>query len=213
MSDIAHATHPHGPTAFGRFLYWLAATLFALGFKTLWRIQLVGRENVPQQGGILFAPNHASWADPPLVGSLSGRMIHFMAKQELFEIPIFGWLIRQVNAFPLRRAERDVGAFRMAQRILIGGGALIVFPEGTRQKTGTLGKAKPGVGMLSIKTGCAVLPVYIHNSHRFRFFGRLGMSFGKPISPPAGEKDYQAHTDRVMAAIAALKEEFLGTHH
>jgi 1-acyl-sn-glycerol-3-phosphate acyltransferase len=209
VSAPAHA--PHGPTLFGRCLYRFAASAFHAAFRTVWRLRVKGLENIPREGGILFAPHHASWADPPLVGAVSPRMIHFMAKQELFEIPVFGWLIRQVNAFPLRRAERDVGAFRTAQRLLDAGGALIIFPEGTRQKTGELGRAKAGVGMLSIKTGRPVVPVYIHNSHRFRSFGRLGISFGKPMSPAPGENDYQAFADRVMAAIAALKEDFVGS--
>lgn len=201
----------HDPTRLGRFLFGAGRFVFFLLFRAIWRMRVVGRENVPRAESVLFASNHASWADPPIVGCTSPRTIHFMAKQELFDVPLFGWLIRQVNAFPLRRADRDVGAFRTAQKILNAGGALIIFPEGTRQRTGALGKAKAGVGMLSSKTGSAVVPVYIHNSHRLRSLARLGVSFGSPVYPGT-ETDYQAFSNRIMAAIASLKEAYSGTY-
>jgi 1-acyl-sn-glycerol-3-phosphate acyltransferase len=193
----------------GPVLYLLGRLVCAGAFGVLWRRRVIGVENVPAQGGVILAANHASNMDPPVVGSSISRRVFFMAKQELFATPAFGWFIKQLNAFPIRRVERDMGAFRMAQRILTSGESLILFPEGTRQRGGTLGKARPGVGMLALKARCPVVPVYVHNSHLAGRLAPLTVVFGAPI-PPEGGQDYQAFSDKVMAAIARLKEEHFG---
>jgi 1-acyl-sn-glycerol-3-phosphate acyltransferase len=210
QQTIAHAAGVPAPTMFGRFLYRLGHFFFSAVFRCVWRLRIHGRENIPLEGGLIFASNHLSMADPPLVGCSVPRMIYFMAKQELFEIPGFGWLIRQVNAFPLRRAERDVGAFKTAQRILTSGGALILFPEGHRQRDGVMKKPKAGVGMLAVTTGCRVVPVYIHDTHRIWRFPRLAICFGRPIEAQP-KQDYQEFSNKVMAAVAALKETYCGS--
>ena len=194
----------------GPALYWFCHTLCALTFAVVWRRRVYGADRFPRDGGLILAANHASLADPPIVGSAIRRRIYFMAKQELFNTPLFGWFIKQLNAFPIRRVERDMGAFRMAQRILVAGETLILFPEGTRQKGGKLGRARPGVGMLALKTDCKVVPVYVHNSHLASSLAPVTVVFGEPLSP-AGETDYQVFSDKVMAAIARLKETHFGT--
>jgi len=191
-------------------LYPLIHTIVRIKFRILWRRRIIGWENVPLKGAVILASNHASLADPLLVATAVTRPVFFMAKQELFDIPGLGWLIRQLNAFPIRRMERDMGAFRMAQRVLTSGNPLILFPEGTRQKTGELGRARAGVGMLAIRTGCPVVPVYVHNSRRIGRLARLSVVFGPPLST-VGESDYQVFSDKVMAAIAGLKEKYFGT--
>lgn len=206
----ASASRPAAPGLLGWALYHLGRLFFYGAFKLIWRMRVTGLENVPREGGVIFAANHVSLADPPLVGCAAPRAIHFMAKQELFEIPVFGWLIRQVNAFPINRAERDVAAFRTAQRLLLAGGAMILFPEGRRQKDGRFGRAKPGVGMLAVKTGARVVPVYAHNSRFLRSFKQVRVCFGRPLSPE-GETDYQEFSDRVMQAIIRLKETHVGS--
>lgn len=210
--DASFSAHLHteiAPTRFGRFLYGLGHVLFSSLFKLFWGLQVRGRENIPIAGGLILASNHLSWADPPLVGCSMARMIHFMAKQELFDVPLLGRIIKQVNAFPIKRVERDVGAFRTAQRILAAGGAIIVFPEGTRQRNGMFGRPKPGVGMLAVKTNCPVVPVYVHNSNRLGSLKKLWVCFGQPLRTD-GEGDYQVFTNRVMEEIIRLKETHLG---
>jgi len=195
------------PSFFNRFLYWAGYVFFRSVFTVFWRLRVRGQNNIPRRGGVIFASNHVSLADPPLVGCCLPRMIHFMAKQELFEIPLLGWFIRHTNAFPVKRMERDVSAFKSAQRLLSHGGGLILFPEGTRQREGRLGAAKPGVGMLAVKTGCAVVPVYVHNADRLKNFKRLTVCFAAPLR--AGpDADYQKFSDDVMRAIAGLKEKY-----
>lgn len=191
-------------------MYPAVHSIVRAAFRIIWRRRVIGREHVPPQGGLILASNHASLADPPLVATAILRPVFFMAKQELFDIPGLGWLIRQLNAFPIRRMERDVGAFRMAQQVLTRGKVLILFPEGTRQKSGELGRARAGVGMLAIRTGCPVVPVYVHNARRIGRLARLSVVFGAPLSP-AGETDYQAFSDKVMAAVARLKENNFGS--
>ncbi len=193
-------------------LYWAGHLFFSAAFRTIWRLRVSGREHIPLTGGVIFASNHVSLADPPLVGSCIPRMIHFMAKQELFEIPVFGWIIRQVNAFPVKRVERDVGAFKTAQRLLLAGEAIILFPEGTRQRGGRLGRPKSGVGMLAVKTQCPVVPVYVHNADRLSSLKPLRVCFGRPLRAEA-DADYDAFSRRVMEAIADLKEECLGSQN
>lgn len=192
-----------------RSLFWAGHTLFRLSFRLVWRCRVVGRDRVPPHGALLFAANHASFADPPLVGSSVPRPMYFMAKEELFQVPIFGWLIRHVNAFPIRRKEGDVGAFRTAQRILAAGGAMIMFPEGRRQKGGVFGKPKAGLGLLAVKTGTPVVPVYVHNTHRLWRFPRLTVVFGTPLAAAPGDTA-DIFSQRIMDAIRRLKEERFG---
>ncbi|MBK7689346.1 MAG: 1-acyl-sn-glycerol-3-phosphate acyltransferase [Elusimicrobia bacterium] len=133
-----------------------------------------------------------------------------MGKEELFRIPVFGWILRQVNAFPIRRKEGDIAAIKAAERILNAGGALIVFPEGRRQRTGQLAPPKRGVGLLAVRTGVPVLPVYVHNAHRILRLARITLVFGRPISPDVGETA-EVFSQRVMDAIRQLKETHFGT--
>ena len=192
-----------------RTLYWTGHTMFRLVFSTVWRRRVWGREHIPPRGALLFAANHASFADPPLVGSSVSRPLYFMAKEELFRVPLFGWLIRHVNAFPIRRKEGDVGAFRTAQRILAAGGAMIMFPEGRRQKGGVLGKPKAGLGLLAVKSGTPVVPAYVHNTHRLWRFPPLTVIFGAPLTAEKGESA-ETFSLRLMDTIRRLKEDHFG---
>lgn len=169
-----------------------------------WRLHVSGLENVPRTGGLIVAPNHRSYADPPLVGVAVPREVHFLAKKELFSFRPFGWFIRNLNAHPLNRAG-DIAAFREAARILKGGGALIIFPEGHRMKTDELGPPKAGIGMLAATTASPILPVYIENSGYMARFRRVFLRFGKPIAPQ-GFSTYADIAAEVMRQIAVLKQ-------
>jgi 1-acyl-sn-glycerol-3-phosphate acyltransferase len=190
----------------------LTAGVMRLGFRLTAR----GSEHVPMTGAALFVSNHSSVLDPPLVGGASPRTLHFMAKAELFGIPLFGSLIRGLNAHPIRREGADAGALRTALRVLEEGHALLVFPEGTRGPEGTLREGKPGAGMLAVLSEAAVVPVFIEGSgrawprgHRFPRPARVTVTFGKPLhfarTGAEGRKEYYAAVGReMMAAIAAL---------
>lgn len=172
-------------------------------------MEIAGDENIPLKGGVLLVSNHISLADPPVIGGCATRPLYFFAKEELFRIPFFGWLIRQINAFPVKRYEHDVGAFKTAQMLLKSGQAVLVFPEGRRSKTGSLGKAKPGAALLAFKTGVPVVPVCIQNTHRLSSFRKVKVSFGKPIYPlhsGVEKKKYRLFADSILAAIAQLAD-------
>lgn len=196
------------PKKYQKILYWLGKNSFKMIFKLFWRLEIVGAENIPSVGGVLIAANHTSYADPPLVGACAQRPLYFFAKEELFRIPVFGWLISQVNAFPVKRYEHDIGAFKRAQHLLQNGQVVLVFPEGRRSKTGELGKAKSGVGMLAYKTRVPVVPVYVANTRRLKEFKQLKILIGKPMFPTVLENEkeqYQLFSEGVLNAIANLK--------
>jgi 1-acyl-sn-glycerol-3-phosphate acyltransferase len=189
-------------------IYAIGKTAQAMAFRLLWRRRVRGLENVPPVGTpVIFAANHRSLSDPSDVGSSLPYPIFYFAKAELFHVPILGWFIRRVNAFPVRRKEHDVGAFKTAIGVLEHGGALMLFPEGGRRyDPNRQWKAKPGVGMLACKTGALVVPVGIKNADRFMRLAPLEVAFGKPILPPpySSREGYQKLTDEIMIRIKEL---------
>ena len=144
---------------------------------------------MPATGPFLIVANHSSFLDPPLVGGMTPRRLTFLAKAELFRVPVFGALIRRLGSQPVRRDGGDVAALRTAQRVLQDGGALLVFPEGTRGDEGVLRPAKPGAALLAMQTGVPVVPAYVRGSGRAWPRGRrlprpakVVVTFGPPLS-------------------------------
>ncbi len=194
-----------------------------VGALSGWEVR--GREHVPPSGGVIVASNHISFWDPPLVGTAAIRELHFLAKEELFRPPIFGSLIRALNAIPIRRGVADLSGLTKAMDVLRAGRALIMFPEGTRVRDGELHAARPGVGMLAVATDARVVPTYIVGSDHPRKWlfrqGRLRVTFGPPrtwrelAGPDAdlepGRTLYQSVGAGVMREIAALKADQMNT--
>jgi 1-acyl-sn-glycerol-3-phosphate acyltransferase len=129
-------------------------------FSTL---EVEGWENIPE-GACLFAANHQSMIDPPLIGSCLPREISFVARRSLFNNPVFGFVIRACHAIPLDRGQADVGAIRAALSALNEGHGLLIFPEGTRSQTGEIAEAKAGAGLLACKSGAPVVPIRIYGA-------------------------------------------------
>ena len=199
-----------GNPDFSSLLYFIGKQFTGISFDLIWRREVRGRENIPPHGaGVIFAANHRSLADPNLVGSAVPYPIHYFAKEELFKVPLLGWYIRKVNAFPVRRSAHDVGAFKKAKTLLELGEGLLLFPEGTRPRTEEKRWAiKPGLGLLACQTGKAVVPVGVRNSENFTKLGKVRVWFGAPMPPPVGRgrEAYQEFSDRVMRRIRELVE-------
>jgi len=191
-----------------------------------WRLELEirGAEHVPGSGPVLVVSNHQSVLDPPIIGGSTSRTLHFMAKAELFRIPGFGRLIRNLNAHPVRREGSDPKALKTAARLLEEGEALLAFPEGTRSRDGSFGEGKPGIGMLAVLTEVPVVPTYVtgtlHALPRGAWWPRrskVRVIFGPALhfkpDPGAGRRErYREAAQEMMRAIAQLREQDEKTH-
>lgn len=200
--------------------YYSAARFSAsvvLGLLSRWEVR--GRRNIPRSGGLVVASNHVSFWDPPLVGAAISREVHYLAKEELFGHPVLGPLLRSVNCIPIRRGAADLSGLSRAIEILKRGGALVMFPEGSRMRDGALHPARPGLGLISVQADAHIVPCYVSGSNRSGrwWLGgpRVRIWFGKarhwrvlagadPEATP-GRALYQGLGEAVMREIALLK--------
>ena len=162
-------------------------------YKLIFRGNLIGRENIPKKGSFILVSNHGSLLDPPLLGHAIGRNISFMAKAELFRIPLLGFIIKSCGAYPVKRGIVDKTTIKVACEKLSNNNSIGIFIDGTRQKDGRVNKPKHGAALLSLKNQKLLLPVAIINSHRLvrlkffiPFFTKIIIKVGKPINPPEG---------------------------
>ena len=198
------------------FTYRLVSALVVFPlFRGLFRGSTLGLEHVPQDGPLVVAANHGSHLDPPLLGHALGRPVAFMAKAELFAIPLLGAVIRACGAYPVRRGASDREAIRTATAKLDEGWATGVFLDGTRQANGRVNNPLPGAALLAARSGAPLLPVAIVNSHRALGSGRiwprlvaLQLRVGAPIPAPASRRrpDLDATTALLQERINALLE-------
>jgi 1-acyl-sn-glycerol-3-phosphate acyltransferase len=186
--------------------------------RWLGRLEIVGLERVPADGPVILICNHAHLVDPPLVASFAPRTAHTMAKRELFETPLIGWLFWAVGAFPVRRFSGDLGALRVARNYLRDGGVVLMYPEGTRNHGRGLKPALPGAAMVALLTDSPVVPVAISGSEKIRWrtvpflwlIGRkprIRIEYGEPFKLESSDKGAQgamAATDKIMRKVAAL---------
>ena len=163
----------------GKLIYWLAYYLINFYLKIVHNFVVKGKEKVPKYGPLIVVSNHVSYLDPPIVGAAVKRHLHFMAKTELFEKKWFGYILKQIGTFPVKRGVPDKSAIRKSLNILNNDQALCMFPEGTRIKTGELGEAKPGVTLIALMSKSPILPVAIKHSDEKN--KSLQVSIGKPF--------------------------------
>lgn len=179
--------------------------------RLLSRVQVVGIDNLPRTGGVIIAPNHLHIADPPVLSAFLPRKIYFMAKQEAWGHSFMGLLSRWFEAFPVRRGEVDLAAYRHALKILADGQVLGIFPEGHRSRDGHLQVGQPGAIILAQRSGAPIVPVGIHGlSDVLGWPGvvqrrTLRINVGEPFHPPRCRRDETPTlTADLMARIAAL---------
>ncbi|WP_301109968.1 1-acyl-sn-glycerol-3-phosphate acyltransferase [Sporosarcina sp.] len=191
-------------------LYPLGKFLISTICYPLYRIKVIGKENFPEEGGVLLCTNHIDNLDPPVVGITCPRTVHFMAKEELFQKPILKTLLPKVQSYPVKRGMSDREAFRTTIKLLRDGKVVGLFPEGTRSKTGELGKGLAGAGFFALKGGEAkVVPCAIIGP--YKAFSKLKVVYGEPLDMTSfRERKASAEevTEAIMSEIAKLIEQY-----
>lgn len=190
-------------------LYDAATTSFNVIFRTVWRMRVYGAQNVPRSGPLIVACNHVSYLDPPLLGTACPRRIRYMAKQELFSIPVLGPFIAAVGAYPVDRKGSALSAIKRSVAVLKEGGAIGIFPEGTRNRDGS-GAVHSGVALLASLSGAPVLPACVTGTLKAAQLARFEVIFGKAFSLPRDRKatheELEKFTQTVLRTIHSLPE-------
>ncbi len=195
-----------------RLLWYLVRGLLHLLFG--YRVE--GAERVPKEGPVILAANHLSILDPLVIGAGIRRPVSFIARSELFRLPVVGWLIPRLYAIPVERGAGDLAAIRGAIRVLEKGQVFGIFPEGTRSRTGRLRPFKTGVAAIALRTGSPVVPVAIIGADKawpvgrklFRLRRPIRVVFGEPIPVPRkkrfAQEELLALTQEIEARVRTL---------
>jgi 1-acyl-sn-glycerol-3-phosphate acyltransferase len=199
-------------------VYWLVRAVLEPAIRIWFRLGRIGRENVPSEGPVLLAANHRSFLDPFAIGCCVRRPVYFVAKQELFENRLQAWLLNCLGAFPIRRGESDEDSTTTALALLDRGEAVVIFPEGTRIRSGSLGEPKRGAGRLALASGAPVVPVAVKGSERARRGwlikpAKVTVRCGRPLTYPRVESPSPALAAAVVERIwpcVQLQWEWLG---
>lgn len=205
-------------------VYYIGWSCFRFVYATYFRWKVYNAERVPLEGPVILAANHASFIDPPLVGSGVHRGINYLARESLFRYPGIGWLLRKWQAVPVDRDGGGAKGLKIILDRLLQGNAIIMFPEGTRTKDGKLQPARSGIGLTVIKSEAPVVPARVFGT--FEAFGRhmkfpkpkpIAVKYGRPMmfeklraeakvcSKARLKEIYQEVADQLMAEIARLQ--------
>ncbi len=186
---------------FYRVIRWL---LIGVG-HVIFRYRTYGKENIPKEGGVVLCSNHTSMMDVVFLISSCPRQVYFMAKAELFRIPVLKHAFRWMGAFPVERGTGGADALQHAQKLVQEGKVMGIFPEGTRSKTGIPGKAKSGAAVVVAKTGAQVVPVSIYRKPgKMRLWTKATVRYGKAIPAEAFALDDAADRSRLRAVSQAI---------
>ena len=205
-------------------IYFLGWCFFRTVYRLYFRWRVFNPEHVPLTGPVILASNHASFIDPPLVGAGIKRGINYLARESLFRYPVVGWVLHKWNSVPVDREGGGAKGLKAILDRLLDGGAIILFPEGTRTRDGKLQPARSGIGLTVIKSTAPVVPVRVFGT--FEAFGRhmrfpkprrIMVKYGQPMlfkklreeaktcTKPRLKEIYQQVADEIMAAIAKLE--------
>ena len=192
--------------------YKFFKVLCRIWFGKILKTDVIGAENIPKDGAFILAANHVSNWDPPFLGTFIDREINYMGKEELFKNPIMAKICRWLHVFPVKRGAADKTAIKTAIKILKDGKCFGIFPEGTRSKTGKLGKAESGISLIAAMTKSKIIPAAIVNTEKIfsseKKFPRLAVIYGKPMKFSGSTKDKEAlenFAQEIMSEIANLK--------
>ncbi|MBV8689937.1 MAG: 1-acyl-sn-glycerol-3-phosphate acyltransferase [Candidatus Eremiobacteraeota bacterium] len=188
-------------------LYEVAQKIVLPPILRLWRFKAEGRQNVPPAGPLIVACNHASYMDPVALGVACPRPISYMAKLELFAIPLLGPLIKRLNAYPVDRRQSALGGIKRSVEELRQGKAIGIFPQGTRVREGE-GDAHGGVALLASLGNAPVVPARVIGSDQALHLHQIKVVFGPPLRLPedrkANREDLANFTADIMRAIREL---------
>ena len=195
--------------------YLLGYSLSKAIAKTFFNYRVIGAENMIEEGPCIIAANHCSYLDPPLVGVACKRAIHYLARKSLLDIPVLGPILPQLNVIPVDQKNADRSALMGAIRVVRNGGAVLIFPEGTRSLDGTLQPAQAGIGMIAAKTGAPVVPVKILGSFKalprdklipriVSIQVRIGERLGFSETELQNRNIYEDYSKRILTAISEL---------
>jgi 1-acyl-sn-glycerol-3-phosphate acyltransferase len=204
--------------------YFLSWCGFRVLFRVYFRWHVYNAERVPLEGGVILASNHASFLDPPLIGAGVLRGINYLARENLFRFPVVSWVLHQWQVVPVDRDGGGAVGLRAILDRLLAGGAIILFPEGTRTYDGKIQPVRSGIGLTVIKSNAPVVPVRVfgmfeaYGRHlRFPRPYRVAVKYGQPMrfeqlrveakvcAKPRLKQIYQQVADEIMAAIARLE--------
>ena len=194
-------------------IYWIGWIILRVTAWVLFGLKVIGTENIPRQGGFIFAVNHQSYVDPPLIGSAVPRVLHFFAKKELFENFLFKVLISYFNAIPVRRGIYDPESISRALGALKEGGGLMFFPEGTRGDGIDLLPPKPGIGMIAKRAGVPIIPAFTRGTSQLKRAllarKRVTVIVGEPVWPEefaAFGDDKQGYLELAVKVMVRIRE-------
>lgn len=168
--------------------YQFARGICLFYLKIVRGFKVEGLENLPQQGPVIVVANHVSYMDPVAIGCALNRQVHYLAKEELFSLPVLGWIISHLGTFPVKRGSGDRGAIRACLEVLQTGECFGIFPEGTRNKGRILMPFKSGAALLAAKTGAPLLPIALLGTKGFsaKITVRIGPTINYPPQPDTG---------------------------
>jgi len=161
-------------------IYFLGKPLFWLYYRVFFRLKVIGHENMPKTGGVVLCANHISANDTLVMGTANKRKIHFLAKKEVFKYKIFVPVLKALNGIPIDRSNPERHIIKHVISLLENGGIICIFAQGTRMDTIDPNDAKSGAAFFALKSGACIVPVKIEST--YRFFSRITVTFGKPIS-------------------------------
>ncbi len=194
-------------------LYAFCSSAVRIYSRLVWNVKVSGTENVPRNGPLIVACNHVSLLDPPVMGCFVPRQVSYMAKKELFDIPILGPLLCGLGAYPVDRAGSAAAAIKRSVAVLRAGGCVGIFPEGGRNLEGDK-EVRGGVALLASLAQAPVVPAAIVGTNQKKKRGKIKVAFGPPIALPADRKatrdELAKFTDTVMNAVYALARDIGG---